>query len=82
MSKRKAEGGLEHGIYSEGDTTEVCLAEATPTPQTTNIQVDTSAEGGTREAPVTPAAVPASHLDEVEASPFWVLLRNVGNTVW
>lgn len=82
MSKRKAEGALEQGTHCEGDTTEVVLAEATSARQTTNIRADTPAEGGTREAPATPAVAPASHVDCEGAGLFWMLLEAAGYTIW
>lgn len=82
MSKQKAEWGLECGAELEGDSTKVYLAEATPTPQTMSMQVDTTAEGGPKETHVTPVAATTCHVDELGASLLWVLLRNAGYTVW
>lgn len=82
MSKRKAEGVLERGIYCEGDTTEVYLAEATSTHQTMNIHVETSVEGGTKETPPMLAAAPANHVDKAGANLFWILLENARYTIW
>ena len=78
MSKRKAKWGLECGAEIGDCNSEGYLAEVTHTPQTTSMQVDTTAEEGPKETPVTPVTATVSHVDELGASPFWCYLGMSG----
>lgn len=82
MSKRKAEGILERVITCEGEPTEVGLEATASTHQIVSLQVETPVEGGTRETPATPAAAPAQHVDDAGTNLLWILLEDVGYTVW